>query len=475
MAEEAVIRRGSILENVEIGEAVSEGKCIARVDNRVIFISGGVPGDIADLSIDKVKLNFAEAHVTRISTRSPHRVIPFCEHFGSCGGCTWQHMTYEMQLRFKQKQVEDALIRLGKINVPVVLPIIPSSQIQFYRNRLDFAFSNRRWLTKEEIASGNRFDSAALGFHVPKRFDKILDIRKCWLMDDKVNTIRNTIKALCIENGFEFFDQLSQQGLMRNIVVRNSTSGEWMVVVIFRENNQEAIQMLLEKVAAAFPEITSLLYIINGKRNDTFYDLPVQVFSGNDHITEHMEGLQFRISAKSFYQTNSLQAYELYKVTRNFAALTGSELVYDLYTGTGTIAQFVSAKAKKVIGIEHTADAIEDARNNSERNGITNTLFFAGDIKDTLTRAFVEVHGKPDVIITDPPRAGMHEQVVMRMNEILPQRIVYVSCNPATQARDLSLLSGNYEVEKIQPVDMFPHTTHVENVALLSRKKESVI
>jgi len=471
------LKRGSILEKVEIAEAVSEGKTISRVDNMVIFIAGGVPGDIVDLKIEKVKSNYAEARVIYVHVASPHRVIPFCEHFGTCGGCTWQHMSYEMQLQFKQKQVEDALIRVGKIENPAVLPIIPSKQTQHYRNRLDFAFSNKRWLTTEEIASGTRFDSQALGFHVPKRFDKILDIRKCYLMDNLQNEIRVAAKEICIQHGFSFFDQISQEGLMRNMVVRNTVAGEWMAVVIFHSETQKEIETLLEELALRFPQITSLLYIINPKRNDTFYDLPVHVFKGKDHITEEMNAgpdgkkLQFRISAKSFYQTNSTQAYELYKVAERFAALTGNELVYDLYTGTGTIAQFVSAKAKKVIGIEHTADAIEDAKKNSLRNGISNTEFFAGDIKDTLTREFVALHGKPDVIITDPPRAGMHEQVVKRLDEISPDRIVYVSCNPATQARDLALLAENYSVEKVQPVDMFPHTTHVESVALLVRKK----
>ncbi|MEO8086608.1 MAG: 23S rRNA (uracil(1939)-C(5))-methyltransferase RlmD [Bacteroidota bacterium] len=464
------LKRGSILEKIEIAEAVSEGKSIARVDNMVVFIAGGVPGDVADLRIDKVKSNYAEARVVNIHTASPHRVEPFCEHFGSCGGCTWQHMTYEMQLQFKHKQVEDALVRLGKIEVPLMLPIIPSQKTRYYRNRLDFAFSNKRWLTIEEIATNEQFEQNALGFHVPKRFDKILDINTCYLMNDFQNKIRLAIKNICIDQGYLFFDPVKQQGLMRNVVVRNTSTGEWMVVVIFLSDEKDKITFLLTELAARFPQITSLLYIINPKRNDTFYDLPVHVFSGKDHITEEMEGLKFRISAKSFYQTNSEQAYELYKVVREFAALTGEELVYDLYTGTGTIAQFISKKAKKVIGIEQTVDAIEDAKANAKRNGITNTEFIAGDIKDTLTKDFVHLHGSPDVIITDPPRAGMHEQVVNRLNEIRPNRIVYVSCNPATQARDIALLSTFYSVEKVQPVDMFPHTTHVENVALLIRK-----
>jgi 23S rRNA (uracil1939-C5)-methyltransferase len=466
------LKRGDVLESIIIGEAVSEGKCIARSQSLVIFISGGVPGDIADLRIDKVKSSFVEATVVNLHEASPHRVVPFCEHFGSCGGCTWQHMSYEMQLQFKQKQVEDALIRLGKIKIPVINTILPSVNTKYYRNRLDFAFSNRRWLTKEEISSGERFDEYALGYHVPKRFDKILDIRNCYLMDDFQNTLRLAVKEICLKNGYSFFDQISQHGSMRNMVVRKTSRNEWMVVIIFHEEEKSIIESLLGELGNRFPQITSLLYIINPKRNDTFYDLPVNVFKGQDHITEEMEGLSFRISAKSFYQTNSEQAYELYKVARDFAQLTGNEVVYDLYTGTGTIAQFVSAKAKKVIGIEHTADAIEDAKANSKRNGITNTEFFAGDIKDTLTREFVAAHGKPDVVITDPPRAGMHEHVVQRLNEMLPEKIVYVSCNPATQARDLGWLDQNYSVEKIQPVDMFPHTTHVENVALLLRRNQ---
>lgn len=472
------LKRGDVLEKIEIAGAVSEGKCITRVDKLVVFISGGVPGDIADLRIEKVKSNFAEASVVKVHKASPHRVTPFCEHFGTCGGCTWQHMNYEMQLQFKQRQVEDALIRLGKIDVPVIMPILPSGKTRHYRNRLDFAFSSRRWLTTEEIASGQRFDSPALGFHVPKRFDKILDVRTCYLMDDLQNEIRLAIKEICILHGLAFYDPISQQGLMRNVVIRKTTAGEWMAVLIFQSDEKDSIEGLLGELSARFPQITSLLYIINPKRNDTFYDLPVRVFKGDEFITETMplsengtgdETLSFRISAKSFFQTNSEQAHELYKVTRDFAGLTGTELVYDLYTGTGTIAQFVSSKAKKVIGIEHTADAIEDAKANSLRNGIMNVEFFAGDIKDTFTKDFITLHGHPDVVITDPPRAGMHGQVVNRLVEILPLRIVYVSCNPATQARDIALLSAHYRVEKIQPVDMFPHTVHVENVALLVR------
>lgn len=470
MEEIVKLKRGDILEKIVIAEAVSEGKCIARSQSLVIFISGGIPGDLADLRIDKVKSSFAEATVVKIHEASPNRVAPFCEHFSSCGGCTWQHMTYEMQLQFKQKQVEDALVRLGKIQIPVMNPILPSANIKYYRNRLDFAFSNKRWLTNEEISSGQRFDKPGLGFHVPKRFDKILDIRKCWLMDDFQNTLRLAVKEICMQNGYDFFNQISQEGIMRNMMVRNTSKGEWMVVLVFHKEDNTVIQGLLGELTERFPQITSLLYIINPKRNDTIYDLPVHVFKGQDHITEEMEGLSFRISAKSFYQTNSDQAYTLYKVARKFAGLTGNETVYDLYTGTGTIAQFVSSKAKKVIGIEHTADAIEDAKANSKRNGITNTEFFAGDIKDTLTKEFIATHGKPDVVITDPPRAGMHEKVVQALNEMLPDKIVYVSCNPATQARDLGWLDKNYSVEKIQPVDMFPHTTHVENVALLIRR-----
>ncbi len=479
MEETVKLMRGSILEKIEIADAVSEGKSIARVENRVIFITGGVPGDVVDLKIDKVKSNYADAKVIHIHRASPHRITPFCSHFGNCGGCTWQHMTYEMQLHYKQKQVEDALVRLGKIEVPVMLPIIPSQFTQHYRNRLDFAFSNKRWLTNEEIATGEQFEPNALGFHVPKRFDKILDIHNCYLMDDLQNEIRIAIKEFCISNGYSFYDPLKQTGFMRNIVVRKTSTGEWMVVGIFHTDEKERINLLLTEIKNRFTQITSLLYIINPKRNDTFFDLPVNVFSGKDHITEEMnpgttgkEGatLKFRISAKSFYQTNSDQAFVLYKVAREFAGLTGKELVYDLYTGTGTIAQFISANAKKVIGIEHTADAIEDAKANAIRNGISNIDFFAGDIKDTLTTSFVESHGKPDVIITDPPRAGMHEAIVKRFTEIKPERIVYVSCNPATQARDIALLSEYYRVEKVQPVDMFPHTVHVENVALLVRK-----
>ena len=480
MEETGKLKRGSILEKIKIEDAASEGKTIVRVDNLVIFITGGVPGDVADLSIEKIKSNYAEARLVHLHSPSPYRIDPFCEHFGSCGGCTWQHMAYEKQLQYKQRQVEDALIRLGKIENPVVLPILPAEKIRHYRNRLDFAFSNKRWLTTEEIATGLPFDQPALGFHVPKRFDKILDVDTCYLMDDLQNEIRRAIKEICVSRGFSFFDPLSQEGLMRNVVIRNTSTGEWMVTVIFKMHDKDAIEQLLGELASRFPQITSLLYIINPKRNDTFYDLPVNVFKGADHITEAMppgeekptgKKLLFRISTKSFYQTNSAQAHALYKVSLEFASLTGNELVYDLYTGTGTIAQFVAGKSKKVIGIEHTIDAIADAKANASRNGITNIDFIAGDIKDTLSVDFVSLHGRPDVIITDPPRAGMHEQVVKRLIEIHPQRIVYVSCNPATQARDIAMLTPYYRLEKVQPVDMFPHTVHVENVALLIRKQ----
>jgi len=499
------LKKNSILEKIEITEAVSEGKSMARVDGMVVFIEGGVPGDIADLKIRKLKSKYAEANVIRVHQPSPHRLTPFCEHFGTCGGCVWQHMDYEMQLLYKQKQVEDAMHHIGKVEIPSILPIIRSSKTQFYRNRLDFTFSNRRWLTKEENdivknAEGEQvrkwesektatphshafspthsptFSSLALGYHVPKRFDKILDVNKCWLQDDLSNKIRNTVKEIAIRNQFSFFDQITQEGFLRNLVIRNTTTGEWMVIAVFKEDLKNERELLLNELSEKIPQITSLLYIINPKRNDTFSDLDVHLFKGNDHITERMplsdneaDGfLKFKISAKSFYQTNSEQAYYLYKTARDLAALTGNELVYDLYTGTGTIANFVSRDAKRVIGIDYINDAIEDAKENSKANSVANTEFFAGDLKDTFTNEFTLQHGRPDVVITDPPRAGMHADVVKRLLEIRPDCIVYVSCNPATQARDINLLSEKYNIVAAQPVDMFPHTSHVENVMLLT-------
>ncbi len=463
------IKRGDTLEGIEITDAASEGMGIAKLDGFVIFVERGIPGDVVDLFVYHSKKNYAEARITNLVKASEHRISPVCEHFGICGGCKWQQMDYPQQLFYKQKQVIDAMTRIGKLELPEISPILGSAKTEFYRNRLDFTFSNKRWLTKEEKSQEVSAEESVLGFHVPGRFDKVLDIKKCYLQDDLTNQIRNEIKLFSVENNFTFNDLREQHGFLRNLIIRSTSTGEWMVILVFRNDEKELRDKLLNHVATKFPEITSLLYIINPKKNDTIFDLDVQVFKGQDHITEVMEGLKFKISAKSFYQTNSEQAYQLYKAARSFASLTGNELVYDLYTGTGTIASFVSKNAKHVVGIDYIEDAIKDAAWNAQNNNISNVSFFAGDIKDTLNDQFINEHGKPDVIITDPPRSGMHEDVVKKILEIAPQRIVYVSCNPATQARDINILSEKYSVEKMQPVDMFPHTTHVENVALLMR------
>ena len=467
------------IENVEITGVAAEGKAICRVDERVIFVPFAAPGDIVDLQIIRKKRNYAEARIVNMRQPSPLRVEPFCPHFGVCGGCKWQHLPYEYQLQFKQQQVEDNLVRIGKIALPEILPIKGSARQRAYRNKLEYTFSNRSWLTTEQMNEDTVYtDRNALGFHIPGMFDKVLDIKYCGLQDDISNRIRLDVRAYAIEKGLEFFDLIAQSGLMRNLIVRTTTTGEVMLIVVFYENKSDAINDLLQHIADTFPEITSLLYIINHKANDTITDQEVICFKGRDYIIEEMEGLRFKIGPKSFYQTNSEQAYELYKVVRSFAQLTGSELVYDLYTGTGTIANFVSRQARQVVGIEYVPEAIEDAKSNAAYNGISNTLFYAGDMKDLLTAEFIERHGKPDVIITDPPRAGMHEDVVKAILYAAPKRIVYVSCNPATQARDLSLLDNMYKVTAVQPVDMFPHTHHVENVVCLEKREkieESII
>ncbi|MCX6291867.1 MAG: 23S rRNA (uracil(1939)-C(5))-methyltransferase RlmD [Bacteroidetes bacterium] len=466
------IRNGDILESVTITDAASEGMGIARQEGLVLFVERGVPGDVADIRVFRNKKNFAEASILKLQKPSEHRVDPPCEHFGICGGCKWQMMEYGQQLFYKQKQVEDVLQRVGKVELPVVSPIIGSAKTEFYRNRLDFTFSNKRWLTKEEKEAGVSPEENVIGFHVPQRFDKILDIRKCFLQDELTNTIRNGVRNFANENHFSFNDVTAQEGYLRNLVLRSSTTGEWMVIVVFRSDEKESREKIMNYIAGEFPQVTSLLYMINPKKNDTLFDLDVHVFKGHDHITEQMEGYRFKISAKSFYQTNSLQAYELYKAARSFAELRGTELVYDLYTGTGTIACFVSKQARHVIGIDYIPDAILDAQENAKNNNVNNVSFFAGDIKNTLNDSFISEHGKPDVIITDPPRSGMHEAVVKKIVELEPARVVYVSCNPSTQARDINLMSEKYVVEKLQPVDMFPHTTHVENVALLKLKNQ---
>ena len=447
---------------------------MARVNELVVFVPFAVPGDVVDLQVRRKKHSYCEAEIIRFIRYSERRVKPFCQHFGICGGCKWQNIPYDEQLRMKQKQVYDQLTRIGKVNLPEFNQILGSVKTQGYRNKLEFGCSNRRWLTQDEIASGSDFTQMnAVGFHITGAFDKILPIEKCWLMDDLQNKIRNAIRDYAYEHDIVFYDIRKQCGLLRDIMVRNSDTGEWMVLIQFhyeKDEDEVIAKNLLQHIADGFPEITSLLYVNNQKGNDTFNDLNIEVFKGNDYIYETMDGLTFKVGAKSFYQTNTKQAYHLYSVVRDFANLTGNELVYDLYTGTGTIANFVSRYAKRVIGIEYVPEAIEDAKINSEINNISNTLFFAGDMKDILTESFISENGTPDIIITDPPRAGMHPDVVQTIIKTAPKRIVYVSCNPATQARDLSLLDDLYEVVAVQPVDMFPHTPHVENVVLLNRR-----
>jgi 23S rRNA (uracil-5-)-methyltransferase rumA len=463
-----------VLENITITDYAAEGKALARVNELVVFVPFAVPGDVVDLQVRRKKHSYCEAEIIRFIKYSERRVKPFCQHFGICGGCKWQNIPYDEQLRMKQKQVYDQLTRIGKVNLPEFNQILGSVKTQGYRNKLEFGCSNRRWLTQEEITSGSDFTQMnAVGFHITGAFDKILPIEKCWLMDDLQNKIRNAIRDYAYEHDIVFYDIRKQCGLLRDIMVRNSDTGEWMVLIQFhyeKDEDEVIAKNLLQHIADCFPEITSLLYVNNQKGNDTFNDLNIEVFKGNDYIYETMDGLTFKVGAKSFYQTNTKQAYHLYSVVRDFANLTGNELVYDLYTGTGTIANFVSRYAKRVIGIEYVPEAIEDAKINSEINNISNTLFFAGDMKDILTESFISENGTPDIIITDPPRAGMHPDVVQTIIKTAPKRIVYVSCNPATQARDLSLLDDLYEVVAVQPVDMFPHTPHVENVVLLNRR-----
>ncbi len=467
-----------ILEKVEIEAVAAEGKCVAHVNDMVVFVPFVVPGDVVDLQVRKKRHSYCEATVMRMIQPSPIRIAPKCEHFGICGGCKWQNLPYKEQLAAKQQQVIDQLTRIGKVELPEISPILGSEKTEEYRNKLEFACSNKRWYTKEELEAlpeGVGLAQGAIGFHITGAFDKIYPIEKCVLMDDYCNKVRNAIYNYALEHNLTFFDIKEQHGLLRDIMMRNSNTGEWLVLVQFHydeEGDEERAMGLMQFIADEFQEITSLLYVDNQKGNDTFNDLELTVFKGNDHIFELMEDLRFKVGAKSFYQTNTDQAYHLYSVARSFANLTGNELVYDLYTGTGTIANFVAKKAKKVIGIEYVPEAIEDAKINSEINNIANTLFYAGDMKDILTEEFVRQHGRPDVIITDPPRAGMHADVVNVILGAHPQRIVYVSCNPATQARDLALLDKDYRVVAVQPVDMFPHTPHVENVVLLEAREK---
>lgn len=461
-----------VLESIEITDVAAEGKSIAKVDGMVIFVPFVIPGDVVDLQLYRKKKNFAQGRVIQFRKYAEERVKSFCTHFGTCGGCKWQMMPYYKQLEFKQRQVQDQLERIAKVQIPALRPILGALDTQFYRNKLEFTFSNKRWLTDEEANSETEFTQTnALGFHIPGRFDKVLDISKCWLQNDISNQIRNEVRSYCLENNYTFFDLKNQNGLMRNLIIRTSSTGDIMTIVVFYDHQTDKIESLLTHLSQRFPQITSLLYIVNQKANDTITDQQVQVWKGEDHIYEEMEGLKFKIGAKSFYQTNSVQAYNLYKITRNFAQISPKDIVYDLYTGTGTIANFVAHKAHKVVGIEYVPEAIEDAKINAKINGIENIQFYAGDMKDILNETFIEQHGRPNVIITDPPRAGMHDDVIKTILFAQPERIVYVSCNPATQARDISLLDEQYQVEQIQPVDMFPHTHHVENVILLVRRK----
>jgi len=460
-----------IFEHITITDIAAEGKAIARVNDLIVFVPFVVPGDVVDLQVTRKKSNFMEARPIHFHTYSEQRTEAVCKHYGICGGCKWQILPYSEQIRYKQKQVVDNLTRIGKIELPDISPIIGSANTEFYRNKLEFTFSNKRWRTNEEIAEGKVFETMnAVGFHIPGQFDKVLDIDKCWLQTEDSNAIRNEVRRYALEHDLSFFDLRNQVGFLRTMMVRTTSTGELMIIMIFYYEDKAAQDALLQHIADKFPQITSLLYVINSKANDTITDQEVLVFKGNECIYEEMEGLKFKIGPKSFYQTNSNQAYELYKVTRHLAQLTGNELVYDLYTGTGTIANFVAHQAKQVIGIEYVPEAIADAKVNSKLNNIENTLFYAGDMKDILNAAFIEEHGKPDVIITDPPRAGMHDDVINAILFAAPERIVYVSCNPATQARDLSLLDGKYKVAVVQPVDMFPHTHHVENVVLLQKR-----
>ncbi|QCR21150.1 23S rRNA (uracil(1939)-C(5))-methyltransferase RlmD [Pontibacter sp. SGAir0037] len=459
-----------LLEHIKIEEMAAEGKCLARHNNMVIFVGGVAPGDVVDLRVTKKKKNFMEATPVHFHEYSELRIQPFCEHFGVCGGCKWQHIGYDTQLYYKQKQVKDNLERIGKIPLPEFDPILGSAKTTYYRNKLEFTFSNNGWLTNEQIKSGAAFDRNVLGFHIPGRFDKILDIQNCYLQPDPSNNIRLEARKYARENNLVFGDLVRMEGLLRNLIIRTANTGELMVLLQVRENDQEAITGLLDHLLSTFPEITSLQYVVNAKGNETFHDLDVICYKGLPYIHEEMEGIRFRVGPKSFYQTNADQAYELYRLTREFANLTGNELVYDLYTGAGTIANFVAKQAREVIGIEYVPSAIEDAKINSQINEISNTTFYAGDMKDILSDDLIARHGKPDVIITDPPRAGMHPDVVEKLLQVQADRIVYVSCNPATQARDLELLSVKYGVTRVQPVDMFPQTHHVENIVLLTLK-----
>ena len=460
-----------LIEGLKITALAAEGKAMGRHNEVVVFVPMTVPGDVVDVQIRVKRRRYMEGFVVRYVERSPLRTEPLCEHFGVCGGCKWQNLPYSEQLRFKREQVVDQLSRIGKVALPKVTPTLPSERTTFYRNKLEFTFSAKRWMTSEEIAAGDTIDNPeALGFHIPGMFDKVLDIRKCWLQPDPSNPIRLAVKEFCVTNGYEFYDPRAHTGLMRNLIIRTSSTGEVMVIVVFALDDRERIAALLDHLAASFPEITSLIYVVNEKLNDSIGDQELITYRGADHIFEEMEGLRFKIGGKSFYQTNSEQAYNLYKVAREFADLRPTDVVYDLYTGTGTIANFVARQCAKVVGVEYVPEAIEDARVNSGINDIRNTVFYAGDMKDVLSDGFIAENGQPDVVILDPPRAGIHEDVAETILRAAPDRIVYVSCNPASQARDLALFDAAYRIDRVQPVDMFPHTHHVENVVRLTKR-----
>jgi 23S rRNA (uracil1939-C5)-methyltransferase len=461
-----------ILEKLEIIDIADEGRSVARYNDLVVFVTGAVPGDIVDARITRSKRNFIEAKVVNIIKPSVDRILPFCKHFGICGGCKWQYLSYEKQLEYKQKQVNDCLQRIAKINIEgKLMPVKPSSKLTFYRNKLEYTFSCYRWLTDDDMQfpeDGRNMN--ALGFHIPGKFDKVLDIESCYLQGEPSNAIRLSVRDFALKNNLDFFDLRKQTGFLRNIIIRTTITGEVMVIVSFFRDDEEWRNALLEHISVSFPQVTSLMYVINDKCNDVITDLEIQCYKGNPFIIEEMGRLKFKIGPVSFFQTNSLQAYELYKVVADFAALKGDEVVYDLYSGTGTIANFIASTAKKVVGVEYVKSAVDDAFENSKINGITNTFFYAGDLAKVLNDSFVNENGMPDVIITDPPRNGMHKDVVMQLLSISPEKIIYVSCNPSTQARDIEMLSEKYTLVKAQPVDMFPQTHHIENVALLLKK-----
>lgn len=458
-----------MLEKVLISDVGAEGKALAKLDNKVVFVTGAIPGDVVDIQVKRKRKSFMEGRVVKFHTYSPNRQEAVCEHFGVCGGCKWQMLPYSDQIGYKEKQVKDQLERIGGFKGIEVKPILGSKQSEFYRNKLEFTFSNKRWLTEDEIKKDREFkERNALGFHIPGLFDKIVDIKKCWLQPDPSNQIRDAVKSFALKNGLTFFDIREQVGLLRNLIIRTASTGEVMVIVSFFEDNMEAIEALMEHLKNNFPEITSLQYVVNKKKNDTILDQNIICYNGRDHIFEKMEELSFKIGPKSFYQTNSSQAYELYKIARDFADLKGDETLYDLYTGTGTIANFMASRVKKVVGVETVPESIEDAKVNAELNGIDNAEFLVGDMKDVFNDKLFAKYGRPDVVILDPPRAGIHENVVTVLKEAKAKKIIYISCNPGTQARDIALLSELYTIDEVQPVDMFPHTHHVENVVKLS-------